>query len=81
MTGEARDIKMDDNREARVNKKLKSVKNYFKDMRNELRKVVWPDRKQLITNTITVLVFTLLVGGLIWIADGLFSKLASWVYR
>lgn len=81
MTGEARDIKMDDNREARVNKKLKSVKNYFKDMRNELRKVVWPDRRQLITNTITVLVFTLLVGGLIWIADGLFSKLASWVYR
>ena len=81
MTGEARDIKMDDNKEARVNKKMKSMKNYFKDMRNELKKVVWPDRTQLIKNTITVLIFTLLVGGLIWVADGLFSKLASWVYR
>ena len=81
MTGEARDIKMDDNKEARVNKKMKSMKNYFKDMKNELKKVVWPDRTQLIKNTITVLIFTVLVGGLIWVADGLFSKLASWVYR
>lgn len=81
MTGEARDVKMDDNKEARVNKKVKSVKNYFRDMKNELKKVVWPDRVQLIRNTITVLIFTVLVGGLIWVADGLFSKLASWVYR
>lgn len=81
MTGEARDVKMDDNKEARVNKKMKSVRNYFRDMKNELKKVVWPDRVQLIRNTITVLIFTVLVGGLIWVADGLFSKLASWVYR
>ena len=81
MTGEARDIKMDDNKEAKVNKRMKNMKNYFKDMKNELKKVVWPDRTQLIKNTVTVLVFTVLVGGLIWVADGLFSKLASWVYR
>lgn len=81
MTGEARDIKMDDNKEAKVNKRMKNMKNYFKDMKNELKKVVWPDRTQLIKNTVTVLVFTVLVGGLIWVADGLFRKLASWVYR
>lgn len=81
MTGEARDIKMDDNKEAKVNKRMKDMKNYFRDMKSELKKIVWPDKVQLISNTITVLVFTALVGGLIWIADGLFSKLASWVYR
>ena len=81
MTGEARNIKMDDNKEAKVNKRMKNMKNYFRDMKNELKKVVWPDRTQLIKNTVTVLVFTVLVGGLIWVADGLFSKLASWVYR
>lgn len=81
MTGEARDIKMDDNKEAKVTKRMKKMNNYFKDMKNELKKVVWPDRTQLIKNTITVLIFTVLVGGLIWIADGLFSKLASWMYR
>lgn len=81
MTGEARDIKMDDNKEAKVNKKMKNFRNYFKDMKNELKKVVWPDRAQLINNTVTVLVFTLLTGMLIWVADGLFSKLASWIYR
>ncbi|MBP5427599.1 MAG: preprotein translocase subunit SecE [Clostridiales bacterium] len=72
---------MDDNKEAKVNKKMKNFRNYFKDMKNELKKVVWPDRAQLINNTVTVLVFTLLTGMLIWVADGLFSKLASWIYR
>lgn len=81
MTGEARDIKMDDNKEAKVTKRMRKMNNYFKDMKNELKKVVWPDKTQLIKNTITVLIFTVLVGGLIWIADGLFSKLSSWVYR
>ena len=80
MAEEARNIKAEE-KESRVNKKMKSFKNYFREMKNELKRVVWPDRTQLINNTITVLVFTLLVGSIIWISDGLFSKLATWVYR
>lgn len=41
---------------------------YFKDVRSELKKVVWPSRSQLIASTIivivTVLFFSLYIGGL-----------------
>ena len=81
MAEEARNIKVDDNKESKMNKKLKGFKNYFKEMKNELKRVVWPDRTQLINNTITVLMFTLLIGAIIWISDGLFSRLTALIYK
>lgn len=81
MAEEARNIKVDENKESRVNQRVKGMKNYFKDMKNELKKIVWPNKAQLINNTFTVLVFTVIIGLLIWVSDGLFSRLASWIYR
>ena len=80
MAEEAKNIKIDDNKESKVNQKVRSIKSYFKDMKNELKKIVWPNKTQLINNTVTVLVFTVVVGAIIWIADGVFSKLIAWVY-
>ena len=43
----------------------------FKDMRGEMKKVVWPTKKQVINNTLIVLAVVLIsaIGGL----DALFS--------
>jgi len=81
MAEEARNIKVDENKESRVNQRMKSMKNYFKDMKNELKKIVWPNKTQLVNNTVMVLIFTILVGALIWVADGLFSKLTPFMYK
>ncbi len=47
---------------------LSRVARPFRDMRGELKKVVWPTRKQLVNNTLVVIGFSLLaavfVGGL-----------------
>lgn len=43
--------------------------DYFKDVRTELRRVVWPTKKQLTNNTITVLLSCLIIGVIIWICD------------
>ena len=80
MAEEAKNIKIDDNKESKVNQRVKNMKSYFKDMKNELKKIVWPNKTQLINNTVTVLVFTVVVGAVIWIADGVFSKLVTWMY-
>ena len=52
----------------------------YKEIRAELKKVIWPNRTQLINNTVTVLMFCLVVGCIIWIADFGFTKLAEVVF-
>ena len=39
MAEEARNIKVDENKESRVNQRVKGMKNYFKDMKKELKKI------------------------------------------
>ena len=70
MTEIARTSKLDNARKKTV--------NFFKDIRNELKKVIWPTRDQLINNTFTVLMVCLLVGAVIWISDELLTKVVEW---
>lgn len=56
----------------------KNTVKFFKDVRSELKKVIWPTRQQLINNTTTVLVVCLLVGALIWIVDQGLTKVVEW---
>ena len=51
--------------------------DYFKDVRTELRRVVWPTRKQLTNNTITVLLSCLIIGTIIWCSDFVFMWLIT----
>lgn len=48
--------------------------SYFKDVRAELKKVVWPTFKQLQNNTVIVIISLLLVGAIIWVIDLGFGK-------
>ena len=47
----------------------KRISKWFREMRSELKKVVWPSRKQLIQNSLVVLLCVLVVGVFIWIFD------------
>ena len=50
----------------------KAKKDYFKwfrEMKSELKKVVWPTGKKTMKDTGTVLLFSLVVGAAIWIFD------------
>ena len=42
---------------------------WFREMKSEMKKVVWPDRKTVAKNTGTVLLCSLLIGACIWIFD------------
>ena len=50
------------------------IKNWFVDMKAELKRVVWPSFKKVRQNTLIVIVFVLIVGAVIWILDWLFSS-------
>ena len=42
---------------------------WFREMKSEMKKIIWPDRKTVAKNTGTVLVCSLLIGACIWIFD------------
>jgi preprotein translocase subunit SecE len=58
-------------------KKGNAVIKYFRDMRSELKKVVWPSRKKVVNNTAVVMVCMVAYGLVIWGIDSGFAALFS----
>jgi len=56
------------------------VWNYLKQVVAELRKVIWPNRKQMVSYTIVVLVFLAFMVALIGGVDLGVGKLVMWVF-
>ena len=50
-------------------KKKKSRGQWFREMKSELKKVVWPNKQTVVKNTGTVLLCSLILGACIWIFD------------
>ncbi len=46
-----------------------SICRYFRELRSELKKVVWSTPKQLLKNTLIVLACVIVVGVFIWLFD------------
>ena len=65
---------------SKLNKVKKSFIRFFKEIRLELKKVIWPSRKQLINNTATVLASCLIVGVLLWVIDLGLGQLTQWFF-
>ena len=46
-----------------------AICRYFRELRSELKKVVWPTPKQVLKNTLIVLACVVVVGVFIWLFD------------
>ncbi|MDQ2086693.1 preprotein translocase subunit SecE [Herbivorax sp. ANBcel31] len=53
---------------------------FFKEVRSELKKVIWPTKTQLMNNTLTVLIMCLIIGAFIWGLDYGLNILRGLVY-
>ncbi len=49
------------------------IANYFKEVKSELKKVVWPTFSKIRQNTLIVIIYVLIVGLVIWGLDMLFT--------
>lgn len=52
-----------------------SIATFLSETKVELKKVTWPTKQELITNTIVVIIAVVLCAALIWIIDSFFSVL------
>jgi len=46
-----------------------AIARYFRELRSELKKVVWPTPQQVLKNTLIVVACVLVVGVFIWLFD------------
>ncbi|HEX6522628.1 MAG TPA: preprotein translocase subunit SecE [Streptosporangiaceae bacterium] len=53
---------------------------FLRQMAAELRKVIWPTRKELITYTVVCLVFVVFMVAIVTSLDFGFTKLMFWVF-
>ena len=61
--------------------RLGGVGRMAREMKAELKKVVWPTRKELINYTIVVFVTVVFISALIGIVDAIFSELFQLLMR
>lgn len=54
-----------------------TVSQFLTEVRAEMKKVTWPTRDDVVSYTIVVMVTVVLMGGLVYFADILFTKLVD----
>ena len=57
------------------NKDNKNKKSFFKGLKAELKKVIWPTPKQLVNNTIAVITIVLITTLIVFVLDLAFESL------
>lgn len=50
---------------------FRRIARWLRELRSELKKVVWPTRKQVFNNTVVVIAVVIIVGIFIWAFDWL----------
>jgi len=60
---------------------LEPLKEFFWETRSELRKVVWPSRRETINLTVLVIATSLVVGAGLGVVDFLFEQLIFLIVR
>jgi len=59
---------------------IKKVKQFLVDVRVEMKKVVWPEREQLMNSTVIVIVISALFTLFIFFADTIIARIIKILY-
>ena len=64
-----------------VTRWINNGRNFFIEVRNEMRRVTWPSRKEVYATTFVVLVTTWFFAIYLWGVDLVVSRAMQWLYR
>jgi preprotein translocase subunit SecE len=59
--------------EMKEKKNGNKIFRFFKEVKSEMKKVVWPTKKQIINNTLIVFAAVAVIGVFIWVLDLIFQ--------
>jgi preprotein translocase subunit SecE len=56
-------------------------RSFLTEVRNEMRRVTWPTRREVWATTVVVILVSAFFGLYLWALDMLFSRAIDWVFR
>ena len=59
---------------------MKKVLEFFKSVRGEWFKIVWPSRDSVIRATITILVFSAAAALFFFVVDSVLNAIVGWIF-
>ena len=71
---------MNDGSAKKTNETIVSVKTYFKGVKAEWGRVTWPERRQVIAETISVIIIVAVLTIMIYLMDLIFKGLLSLIH-
>lgn len=57
------------------------LKRFLREVKAELKKVSWPSKKELVSNTGVVFVAVMVVSCLIWAIDTIFNQMLRFIIK
>ena len=60
---------------------LQNSRNFLTEVRNEMRRVTWPSRREVYATTVVVLLTSAFFGVYLWGLDLAIGRAIEWVYR
>ncbi len=59
---------------------MTNISTYLQEVGKEMRKVSWPDRPELISNTLVTIVATVIISAFIYVTDHVISIVLGVIY-
>ena len=64
-----------------VGGRLERMRVFLAEVRNELKRVTWPSRREVYATTIVVIVTSIFFGLYLWGLDQLIDSIVLWIFR
>ncbi len=58
-----------------------NARGFLTEVRNEMRRVTWPSRKEVYATTVVVILTSAFFGIYLWAIDLALDRLVNWVFR
>jgi preprotein translocase subunit SecE len=62
-------------------RRVERLRLFLSEVRNELKRVTWPSRKEVYATTVVVIVMSTMLGLFLWGWDVLLDRLELWILR
>ncbi len=58
-----------------------NARTFLTEVRNELKRVTWPSRKEVYATTVVVILTSIFFGVYLFALDGIFNVAIQWVFK